>query len=1000
MRALAIMGACGALAGAALGLLDAAAIAFGAREMFFDAGEMRRTAAAALGICAGAGALLGAVVGGVLEAAGRRAGALGGRFPRRFALAIALPLGAIVGYALWRLTSGPQASALPFRGGVVLLASAALSLAAAAGGIGLARFAVRSRVRRAAIGALCLCAAGGLYAADAFVLVRLYPVFHVGLSIAAFALALAALRLQWPDRPGALPLVAGSALALGALVAAGLSLRSARDHANPRFVIGERTAVAAEILSAAARAPGFTKRAPRGAVADRRELLGAGTGSAPKISRPGAPVVLVSVDALRYDRVGPRAADPGLAPNVNAFLKTAVLFDRAYTATPHTSYAVTSLLTGKFVHALGDVPGAPAAHETLPEILRRFRYRSAGFFTKAVFFIDRARFEPYLRTAYGFDLARIEYETPAAERVAQTIAFLEEQRAAKRLAFTWTHFFEPHEPYDPACVRLGPSDERRYDCEIAKVDEALGPLFAWLDASCPDAIVVFFADHGEEFGDHGGRYHGTTAYDEQVRVPLAVRVPGAAPRTVREPVSLVDLPGTILSLLGLPVPARVRSRDLSPLIAGAAAPGHAAFAEVEGQLMVVRGGLKLVWERATDTARLYDLEADPGETVSVAQRRPSDLEELLALGRAFDASHAAAELRPVEAAAGGGEWPEAVRRGMAGDPRAVGDLLELVGAPNPAAVRRKAAELVARLRTGPPDAALAGASRSAADDPETSAWIAVARAASGEAGAAPGLRAALPALEPGSGVWREAALSLFAVDGKDADAARAAIAIAGSEDAPVGERQRALRLCAANGTRAAEATAERALGDYQLALEAARTLSALGSRRAVPGLLARLARERFPERRAAIIRALVPFGDRRTTGAIAAEIAREEPSPGALGALLALGARTEVTRPIRLPATGEALFLRAPGDAVLWARLDAARRIVVATTARADGGALRVTCNNAPVGEIPVAGGDGEGYVDATGCTATEKGLIAVRALPSPADLDVRIRAIAALGKR
>jgi arylsulfatase A-like enzyme len=1002
-RTVAVLGACGALAGAIVGLCDAYAIAWGAKAMFFDGAEMARTMATAIGLCAGAGALLAALFGSAVELAGRRAEAVSApRVPRRFVAALALPLFAVLCFALWRLTSGPKASGIPARGALVAIAAAVVALGSIAIAVLGVRFAWRSRPRRIAAALACLVAALALHAADARVLVRLYPIFHVGLTIAAVGILALGLRLLAPARPGRIAAAIGAALAVGALVGGGLALREVRGHMNPRFVIGEKTAAAADVLSAAQRVPGFLPRERGGPVADLRALGGAASGGGGRIARPGAPVVIVTVDALRYDRIGARASARRVAPHVDAFFKTAVVFDRAYTPIPHTSYAITSMLTGKYIYALKDVPGAPSTHETLPEVLRRFRYRSAGFFTKAVFFIDRSRFEPYLRTGYGFDFAKIEYETTAKERVAQTMAFLDEQRAHKRLALTWTHFFEPHEPYDPGCTRFGGAEVARYDCEISVVDEALADLFAYLDARYPDAIVVFAADHGEEFGDHGGRYHGTTLYDEQVRVPFAIRVPGVAPRTVREPVSLVDLFGTLLGLLDLPVPARVRSRDLGPLIAGGTAKDQPVFSEVHEQVMAERGDLKLIWDRAADTVRLYDLAADPGEAVSIAERRPEAVRELEALARAFRASHAPLELRPVETAPGSSAWPAAVQRALGGDAGAVPELLDLIAKSNPAPVRRKAAELIARLRRGAADPRLAIAAAAAADDPETSAWIAAARSSAGDGGAVGDLRAAVKALPGASQAFREAALALAAADPNDREAAAAVIAIAGSDEAPVEDRQRALGLVAANRIRSAERTAEAALGSYQLALDAARALAAIGSTRAVPGLVARLARERFPERRAAVLGALAAFRDRRAVTPIAMELAREEPASGALRALVDLGAVARGGKPIRLPATGEILCARTtpkPGDGIL-CRLGAVRRVVVATDARADGGALRVTCNNAAAGEIPVTSGAVEAYVDVAGCAPTDEGFISIRAVPEPADLQVEVRAIAAVGTR
>ena len=146
----------------------------------------------------------------------------------------------------------------------------------------------------------------------------------------------------------------------------------------------------------------------------------------------------------------------------------------------------------------------------------------------------------------------------------------------------WVHFFEPHEPYEThPGIAFGDTALDRYDGEIAYVDRALGRLLAYIHRTRPRAIVAITADHGEEFGDHGGRYHGTSVYEEQVRVPLVVVGPGVrAGASVDEPVQTIDLVPTVLSALGIPRPARVRGRDVGPLLAKDA-PGDAGFAFAE-----------------------------------------------------------------------------------------------------------------------------------------------------------------------------------------------------------------------------------------------------------------------------------------------------------------------------------------------------------------------------------------------------------------------------------
>src|SRR5690606_23826011 len=97
-----------------------------------------------------------------------------------------------------------------------------------------------------------------------------------------------------------------------------------------------------------------------------------------------------------------------------------------------------------------------------------------------------------------------------------------------------------------------------YDGEIAAADQTVGRLVEMALKRDPRTLVILTADHGEEFGDHGGRYHGTSVYDEQVRVPLIIMGEGiAAGRRVLEPVQTIDLLPTVLDGLQIPIPPRI-----------------------------------------------------------------------------------------------------------------------------------------------------------------------------------------------------------------------------------------------------------------------------------------------------------------------------------------------------------------------------------------------------------------------------------------------------------
>ncbi len=134
------------------------------------------------------------------------------------------------------------------------------------------------------------------------------------------------------------------------------------------------------------------------------------------------------------------------------------------------------------------------------------------------------------------------------------------------------------------------------------------------------SIVVFTADHGEQFMDHGGLSHTSTVYNELVNVPLLVRWPGQV-HEVRSQryVAHVDLVPTLLDYLGIPPSPAMsgvhwRHRD----------PGSAIFTETrryQKVLGVISDGVKLVVNEKTGEERFFDLRADPAEQRSLQEHQ-------------------------------------------------------------------------------------------------------------------------------------------------------------------------------------------------------------------------------------------------------------------------------------------------------------------------------------------------------------------------------------------
>ncbi|TML07592.1 MAG: hypothetical protein E6G38_08735, partial [Actinobacteria bacterium] len=170
----------------------------------------------------------------------------------------------------------------------------------------------------------------------------------------------------------------------------------------------------------------------------------------------------------------------------------------------------------------------------------------------------------------------------------------------------------------------------QYDGEVALLDESFGELLDHLRARGLDrsTLVVFVADHGEEFHEHGGFDHGRTLYQELVRVPLLVRLPAGAGggRRLRGLARQIDVLPTVLAVLGVERPAYLPGR----VLVDGGLPADETMMETQlgrpALTGVVAGRWKAVWGGTTrpggERIELYDLGADPGERQNLAEGRP------------------------------------------------------------------------------------------------------------------------------------------------------------------------------------------------------------------------------------------------------------------------------------------------------------------------------------------------------------------------------------------
>jgi arylsulfatase A-like enzyme len=389
------------------------------------------------------------------------------------------------------------------------------------------------------------------------------------------------------------------------------------------------------------------------------------TGTAP------APLVVVYlVDTLRADHTGPYGYRRKTTPELDAFAQEAVVFEQAVATASWTKPAVASLLTSLLPGQHGAVQlrdTLDAGHLTLPEMLKAKGFATGAAIANSVIYLPEAGFDQgfdYFEGLWGAD-GRPSKIVEAGPVVDAALRFVDSRRGLP--AFLYMHTMDPHVPYtppppfdrayepfpveghpaqDPRTDFKEPLDRERmiaqYDGEIAYGDREFGRFVRGLKARglYDRALVVFLADHGEEFQDHGQWLHGRSVFDELVRVPLLVKFPeGAhAGRRVASQVQVLDVLPTVLTSLGLPVPPApaVGGRPLQAALLGEPAE-RPAVSEISHRGIVAHGIRtardKYVRRFSPESDELYfDLLKDPQERTSALARDPERVRALRARG--------------------------------------------------------------------------------------------------------------------------------------------------------------------------------------------------------------------------------------------------------------------------------------------------------------------------------------------------------------------------------
>jgi arylsulfatase A-like enzyme len=419
------------------------------------------------------------------------------------------------------------------------------------------------------------------------------------------------------------------------------------------------------------------KAAPR-----RKAAAAARTAGAAR--RAGGNVILLTIDTLRADVLGCYGGTGGFSPFIDSIQDKCLRFERCQAVGPYTQASFPGILTSSFYldhddHGRGKVLSTERVLVSEP-------LRKAGIVTAAF------HSNPYLCGLFGWNRGWNVFYDSMDDEVSDEVPFIQAEvinrkadqwlgahlaaGGAKKPFFLWTHYMDMHEPYVPAredvaavdpALSLGheemfglfrgtllPRDvsspatvdvlRKLYLANLRKVDRCVREFFGILrrHGVIENSTVIVTADHGDEFGEHGGLSHDGRMYEELLHVPLMFyREDRAAGESCGKLVSNADIPPTVLDLFGLPAERSFQGRPLLPV---GGYPDRGCFSEAIGKKgrqkdtdRPVRcyreGNLKISHRAETGEWELYDLATDPAERRNLfpASPRAGEMKEKLSV---------------------------------------------------------------------------------------------------------------------------------------------------------------------------------------------------------------------------------------------------------------------------------------------------------------------------------------------------------------------------------
>ncbi|OGL41542.1 MAG: hypothetical protein A3C43_00125 [Candidatus Schekmanbacteria bacterium RIFCSPHIGHO2_02_FULL_38_11] len=402
-------------------------------------------------------------------------------------------------------------------------------------------------------------------------------------------------------------------------------------------------------------------------------------------------VILILIDTLRADHLSCYGYGQNTSPNIDKLAKEGVLFTNSFSQASWTKSSVASLFTSLYptqhnTNTFEDI--LPDRATTIAEILKSYNYTTAAFIANPIvgkpfnfqqgfdlyideFTKDKIYYSVLRNSFIGgivMSISRNRFLTQDivnADILNSTIVPWLRNNKDKKF-FLYLHYKDPHSPYkppdffykkyvkgiDPEVYKgndrfdINRTEMALYDGEIEFTDLNIGELLKTVDELnlTKNTLVILLSDHGEAFLEHGNKEHGFTLYQEEIFVPLIMRLPGYIPvnRKVVYQVCTIDILPTILNILNIQYKGPIEGKSLLPLIKDVHSEEQRDFIFLEelfafGKPMMLHSlrmeNYKYIFTKlfknkevsASETKELFNLQTDSEEFLNIIKQKPEEL---------------------------------------------------------------------------------------------------------------------------------------------------------------------------------------------------------------------------------------------------------------------------------------------------------------------------------------------------------------------------------------